>query len=138
MASENNMSGAGKWDNIFGYLTSGFGLVNDLVDSGTKIVTAINSKSTIETDNAVKKQNADTEAAKVQYKHEEEMAKIQNDIQKVKDETRTNEEKISIVKGITDMYTKKLDEHLSKEDVNQEVVDKLNQILLKIAEELLK
>lgn len=114
--SVQNGASQGKGDRILTLIHSGMQDVNTLATTFNTVNSAMVSRKTTETDNAVKLIKAETEVQKENNRHDEAMAKIDQEWKKISDNAADREKIRSFIQSQIERFQEKYDMYTAMEE----------------------
>jgi len=133
---------SGKGDRILFLFRSGIQDINSLANTFSTINSALGSRKSTDTENAVKMSKAETDAQKEAHRHEEELAKIEQEWKKISNDAFDREQKLAFIKAQISRFQAEYDKYMNldtKEFLSDTVtsrLDSLRKTIMELTKEL--
>ncbi len=108
-------SSSSKGDGIFRIIKTGFQSINAIADAWDTFNSSVDRHKTTNTDNAVKMQKAETETQKEANRHEEELARIEQEWKKISNSQSNKEQQRLYLQGFVSDFQKEYEKYLAYE-----------------------
>ena len=135
---------SGMTDRVTCLVDSGIKTVNELADIVSKVSSSVDSRRSVEADNAVKMLTAETDARKEDDRHIEKMAELEQERLRISSSTADKEANRSIVLEMIKVFREQNDYYLAlsqdafMDEQTTSRLDKLNDIISALTMELMK
>ena len=134
----------GKTDRVLSLISSGLQDVSTLANTFATVSSALERRKVTEIENEVKLNGAETNAQKEMNRHNEEMARIENEWKKFSSEVADKERKLSFIKDQIEKFQTEYDRYLSSEtkeflsDAVTSRLESLRKTIMELTKELNK
>ncbi len=134
----------GKNDSVLSLISSGLQDVRELAGIFDSVNLTLERRKTTYTDNAIKLSRAENDVQKEKNRHDEEMAKIENDWKKISDTAADRDRKLSFIQGQIERFQAEYDKYMALEtkeflsDTVTSRLESLRKVIMDLTKELNK
>ena len=131
-----------KCNKILNIIDVGLKDINILADINNKVNLTSERVSKTNTDNSIKLKNAETDAQKEKNRHDEEMAKIENEWKKISNTAADRERRLSFIQGQILGFQKEYDKYMGYDtekflsDTVTSRLESLRKVIMELTKEL--
>lgn len=133
-----------KCNKILNIIDVGLKDINILADINNKVNLTSERVSKTNTDNSIKLKNAETDAQKEKNRHDEEMAKIENEWKKISDAAADRDRRLSFIQCQIEKFQAEYEKYMAletREFLNDTVtsrLESLRKVIMELTKELNK
>lgn len=134
----------GTSSRIVSLVSTGIQAVSELADIYNNVSSSLDSRRTVETDNAIKRDRAETDARKEDNRHTEALAKLELDKHRITDAAADKEARRAILSGLLSGFEEEYKYYLSlsqdafMDEQTTSRLDRLHDVVSALAMELIR